>query len=250
MKINTKVVFEWNDESKQYEEVYCESYDYDGEVAECQSGDDATEDALAAAGLSYEQITNLIHGPTQAASALPSAASMGLFGAGSSLISTAMPYLALGGMALGAITKRNQAFKQRDYIRDQQKQLATAGKSLEDVYGKKMGIFQEQFGEQLGQATYGAGESLFDVQQSGETLAGKTGLSYSGTVQRGLKRAREKVRKQFGFTKTGLENILGGQIMGLEEWKSGEEDRLKAEQQRLSYELKQAESATTWSPFD
>ena len=32
MKINTKVVFEWNDDTKQYEEIYCESYDYDGEV--------------------------------------------------------------------------------------------------------------------------------------------------------------------------------------------------------------------------
>jgi hypothetical protein len=37
MKINTKVVFEWNPESKQYEEIYCDSYDYDGEVSECQN---------------------------------------------------------------------------------------------------------------------------------------------------------------------------------------------------------------------
>ena len=36
MKINTKVVFEWNPESKQYEEIYCDSYDYDGEVDQCQ----------------------------------------------------------------------------------------------------------------------------------------------------------------------------------------------------------------------
>jgi len=36
MKINTKVVFEWNPKSKQYEEVYCDSYEYNGEVAECQ----------------------------------------------------------------------------------------------------------------------------------------------------------------------------------------------------------------------
>ena len=36
MKINTKVVFEWNPKSKQYEEIYCDSYEYDGEVAECQ----------------------------------------------------------------------------------------------------------------------------------------------------------------------------------------------------------------------
>jgi len=35
MKINTKVIFEWNNKSKQYEEVYCESYEYDGEVAQC-----------------------------------------------------------------------------------------------------------------------------------------------------------------------------------------------------------------------
>ena len=36
MKINTKVVFEWNPKFKQYEEVYCDSYEHDGEVAECQ----------------------------------------------------------------------------------------------------------------------------------------------------------------------------------------------------------------------
>jgi len=127
--------------------------------------------------------------------------------------------------------------------------VTTDDGSLEDLYGKKMGIYQEQFGEQLGQATYGAGESLFDVQRSGESVAGRTGLTYSGTVQRGLKRAREGVRKKFGFTKTGLENILGGQIMGLEEWKSGEEDRLRSEQERLSFELKQAEAASDWNPF-
>ena len=40
MKINTKVVFEWNDDTKQYEEIYCESYEYDGEVAECQNEDE------------------------------------------------------------------------------------------------------------------------------------------------------------------------------------------------------------------
>jgi hypothetical protein len=36
MKINTKAVFEWNPKSKQYEEIYCDSYEYDGKVAECR----------------------------------------------------------------------------------------------------------------------------------------------------------------------------------------------------------------------
>jgi hypothetical protein len=154
----------------------------------------------------------------------------------------------LGGAAMGG-AGRHKAQQQKSYIRSQQADLLKAGQSLEDLYGQKMGIYQEQFGEQLGQSTYGAGTSLFDVQQSGESVAGRTGLSYSGTVQRGLKRARETVRKQFGFTKTGLENILGGQIMGLEEWKAGEEDRLSSEQERLSFELKQAEAASDWNPF-
>ena len=35
-KINTKVIFEWNKFQGQYEEIYCESYDYSGEVAYCQ----------------------------------------------------------------------------------------------------------------------------------------------------------------------------------------------------------------------
>lgn len=39
MKINTKAVFEWNSKSKQYEEVYCDSYEYDGEVSKCQGWD-------------------------------------------------------------------------------------------------------------------------------------------------------------------------------------------------------------------
>jgi len=39
MKINTKVIFEWNSSLGQYDEVYCESYDYDGEVAQCQDNE-------------------------------------------------------------------------------------------------------------------------------------------------------------------------------------------------------------------
>jgi hypothetical protein len=37
-KINTKVVFEWNSKSKKYEEIYSDSYEYDGEVAQLQQG--------------------------------------------------------------------------------------------------------------------------------------------------------------------------------------------------------------------
>lgn len=38
MRINTEVVFEWDDSSKSYNEVYCDSYEYSGVVDECKGG--------------------------------------------------------------------------------------------------------------------------------------------------------------------------------------------------------------------
>jgi len=38
MKINTLIEFKWSDETNQYEEIYCESYEYHGEIAHCGGG--------------------------------------------------------------------------------------------------------------------------------------------------------------------------------------------------------------------
>ena len=38
MKINTYVEFEWNKDTQSYEEVKCESYEYEGDVALCGGG--------------------------------------------------------------------------------------------------------------------------------------------------------------------------------------------------------------------
>lgn len=35
MKITTREVFQWNKDSKEYESIECESYDYSGEIAKC-----------------------------------------------------------------------------------------------------------------------------------------------------------------------------------------------------------------------
>ena len=38
MKINTLIEFKWSDETNQYEEIYCESYEYNGEISHCGGG--------------------------------------------------------------------------------------------------------------------------------------------------------------------------------------------------------------------
>ena len=64
MKINTKVVFEWNPESKQYEEIYCDSYDYDGEVSECQNWYNQLYNQLFGGGSRDLWIVSAIHSST------------------------------------------------------------------------------------------------------------------------------------------------------------------------------------------
>jgi len=168
--------------------------------------------------------------------------------AGSSMLSTAMPYLQAGMMIAQGVAGHYGAKRQLGLIGSQEKQLAAAGESLEALYGQRGDIYEQQFGEQLGQASYGAGRSLFDISQMGESV-GFTGLSYSGTVSKRLSRAREGVRKQFGFSKTGLENILGEKMMGLEEWKAGQEAGITSELARLKYQRREAEAGSDWNPF-
>lgn len=38
MKINTLIEFKWSDDTNQYEEIYCESYEYNGEISHCGGG--------------------------------------------------------------------------------------------------------------------------------------------------------------------------------------------------------------------
>ena len=45
MRINTKAVFEWNSDTEQYEEIYSEGYDYEGEIDLLQVISEDTESA-------------------------------------------------------------------------------------------------------------------------------------------------------------------------------------------------------------
>ena len=55
MIINTKVVFEWDSDTKQYKEVYSEGYEYEGEVDFLQkkSAYYPGRDAKAMGGVEY-----------------------------------------------------------------------------------------------------------------------------------------------------------------------------------------------------
>jgi hypothetical protein len=46
--------------------------------------------------------------------------------------------------------------------------------------------------------------------------------------------------QSFGFQRQGLQDVLGQKLMDISEWEGGEQGRIKSEQARLKYEMKEA----------
>ena len=57
MRINTKAVFEWNSDTEQYEEIYSEGYDYEGEVDLLQENDRIYFPSKFSRGEGYAEMT-------------------------------------------------------------------------------------------------------------------------------------------------------------------------------------------------
>jgi len=57
MRINTKTVFEWNSDTEQYEEIYSEGYEYEGEVDLLQQSDQIYFPSKFSRGEGYAEMT-------------------------------------------------------------------------------------------------------------------------------------------------------------------------------------------------
>ena len=150
-----------------------------------------------------------------------------------------------GGMAgLSAYSSTQQADEELGFINEQISGLSDARKAMEENRLSELDIAKSHYSEGMGELSYATGQSLMDVMKQGEFVAGSTGLAYSGTVSENLESARGKIRKQFGFQQTGLENILGEKLMGIEERFGAQMGDLEAELEGLQYQRKQAKGRT------
>jgi hypothetical protein len=141
---------------------------------------------------------------------------------------------------LGASSKTRSAKERMGYISEQQAGITSALGRVGEIAEQKTGLAQDVYGEQIGEASYGAGQSLYDITQSGASMSQKVGFATSGELDTRIERGRGDVYEKFGFQKQSLQNVLGEKLMGIEEQRGAEEGRLLSEQSRLSYEMKQA----------
>lgn len=150
------------------------------------------------------------------------------------------------GSFMGASSKQRAAQQQMGYISQQQAGLAEAFGQVGEIAAQRTEIAEDIYGEQIEEASYGAGQSLFDITRGEESAYQRSGLARSGGIEQMVGRGREDVYRKFGFQQQTLQNVLGEKLMGIEEYRSGEEARISAEQQRLEYEMRKArEQAST-----
>jgi len=141
---------------------------------------------------------------------------------------------------LGTGAERKAGERKMGYIGEQQSMLAGAGQQVTELAGMKTELAQDVYGTDLNRSMFQTGQDLFGLKRQGESAAARTGFAHSGQVQGQMQRGMEAGVQSFGFQRQGLQDVLGQKLMDISEWEGGEQGRIKSEQARLKYEMKEA----------
>jgi len=182
---------------------------------------------------------------SSASTGLSAAGSMMALGGGAAAMATPVGWI-MGGLALGSSFFENQSMREEgrelsNLIGGQMGDIRGNLKSLGGLYGQKKDIAQDTFGEQMGVLGSQTGNALYDISQSADTAMSKANMATSGTVTSRTALHKQRTMKKYGQQKQSLENQLGQQLMGIEEWYGGAEGDLQSQLTQLEYQKKQAD---------
>ena len=141
----------------------------------------------------------------------------------------------------GQKAEKKQAGIQSNYLGQQIKGIDTA-------LGKLGGVKDSQ--EQVAKTQYDIGQERLNIGQSqnqekissqyGQAVQ-QSGLSTTAGAEEYKQRADKQSENQFSFQSEDLMANLGQSLAGVEEWYTGEQDRLKSEKMSLKYQRSQAQ---------
>jgi len=179
--------------------------------------------------------------------AASAATSLGLAAAGP--IGWAVGGIAALGSLMGAGSKQKEARAKMGYIGEQQAGIESALGQLGEISGMKTEMAEDVYGTSLGQTMFQTGQNLYGLTRQGQTAASRVGFARSGQLESQMQRGQEAGVAAFGFQRQSLQDVLGQKLMDIEEFRGGEEGRLKAEQSRLAYEMKQQQQKASSGGF-
>ena len=152
-------------------------------------------------------------------------------------------------LGIGALTsmagtgeERAAGKRKMGYIAEQQEGLGSALGQLGEITGMKTEMAEDTYGMNLNQAMSQTGQSLYGLTRQGQSAGARTGFAKSEQVESQTQRAMDAGVQSFGFQRQGLQDVLGQKLMDITEYAGAEEGRIKSEQSRLSYEMKEAKA--------
>jgi hypothetical protein len=152
------------------------------------------------------------------------------------IIAAASLGISLIDSALGSKANRSIAGIKIEGINDQLRSIGEEKKLLQKVFEEKRGFVTDRFGNNIESLGKKVGLSYSSLGIEAGNLRGKSGFSYSGTVEQILGNQRTNIRNQFQDSLAGSRDVLQDSILNITSEFQGSLAELKAEEARLNQE--------------
>ena len=133
-------------------------------------------------------------------------------------------------------SRRKEAGIKKASIAKQLEFLGEERSLVDKAYQGRKSIATDMFGNKMENLASRIGFQLVDTNRQFDFGAGRTGLSYSGTVETQRRSAIDQTRTEGKFGIRTLRDALGQELMELDIWRASEIGRIKSEATRLQAE--------------
>lgn len=139
----------------------------------------------------------------------------------------------------GQKQEKQQAGIQSKLIGEQLQGIEKSLGALGEVRGAQEQVVKGEYEFGASQVGFKQGQELQSIQQQYKQASAQSGLKTAAGAEEYKMRATGQAETAFAFQQEGLFAQLGKALGGIDEWYSGEKERLGGEATKLGYEKKQ-----------
>tara|TARA_R110002020_G_scaffold80247_6_gene200319 strand:- start:5043 stop:5615 length:573 start_codon:yes stop_codon:yes gene_type:complete len=149
---------------------------------------------------------------------------------------------AIGGAAVasslfGATSKQDEYKEKIGVLGEKRTSALSALSGVDEIESQKIGIAEAQYGLGVDKSIFQTGQSLYGITRQGGSAAASTGFAFSGDVQKQVEKGIESGVESFGFTRRGLQDMLGGKLLNITEEMGATRGRLETEIASIDSEM-------------
>lgn len=139
----------------------------------------------------------------------------------------------------GQKQEKQEAGMQSKLIGEQLQGIKKSLGALGEVRGAEEQVAKGEYEAGSAQAGFQQGQQLQSIEQQYQQASAQSGLRTSAGAEEFKMRTTGQAETAFAFQQEGLFGQLGKALGGIDQWYSGEKERLGSEATKLKYEQKQ-----------